>query len=73
MTYGLNYELINSAIKGDIESVNRLMKIYEPYINKLATKRLFDGNGEEYIGIDVDLHDRLQRKLLKIIVNYKVA
>ena len=70
MTYGLNYELIKSATKGDIEAINRLMQIYEPYINKLATKRLFDRNAEEYIGIDVDLHDRVKRKLLKVIVNY---
>ncbi len=73
MTYGLNYEIIKSAINGDIEAINRLMKIYEPYINKLATKRLFDKDGNEYMGIDVDLHDRLKQKLLKIIVNYKVA
>ena len=73
MTYGLNYEVIKSAINGDIESINKLLKIYEPYINKLATKRLFDKDGREYMGIDVDLHDRLKRKLLKIIVNYKVA
>ena len=73
MTYGLNYELINSAIKGDIDAINIIMRIYEPYINKLSTKRLFDKSGNEYMGIDVDLHDRLKRKLLKIIVNYKVA
>ena len=35
MTYGLNYEIIKSAINGDIEAINRLMQIYEPYINKL--------------------------------------
>ena len=73
MTHGLNYEIIKSAINGDIEAINGLMQIYEPYINKLSTKRLFDKDGREYMGIDLDLHDRLKRKLLKIIVNYKVA
>ena len=71
MTYGLNYELIKSATKGDVEAINIIMKIYEPYINKLSTKRLFDKSENEYMGIDVDLHDRLKRKLLKVIVNYK--
>ena len=70
MTYGLNYELIKSATNCDIDSINTIMRIYEPYINKLSTKRLFDKSGNEYIGIDVDLHDRLKRKLLKVIVNY---
>ena len=73
MTYGLNYELIKSATNGDIDSINMIMRIYEPYINKLSSKRLFADSGNEYMGIDVDLHDRLKRKLLKIIVNYKVA
>ena len=71
MTYGLNYELIKSATKGDVEAINIIMKIYEPYINKLSTKRLFDKSENEYMGIDVDLHDRLKSKLLKVIVNYK--
>ena len=69
----LSYELIERAIWGDDEAVNRIVAIYEPYINTLASKPLYDADSNEYIGVNVDLRDRLVRKLISLIHTYKVA
>ena len=73
MKSALSYELIERAISGDEDAVNRIVSIYEPYINTLASKSLYDVEGNEYIGVNVDLKDHLVRKLINLIHTYKVA
>ena len=73
MKSALSYELIERAISGDEDAVNRIVSIYEPYINTLASKPLYDADGNEYIGVNVDLRDHLVRKLISLIHTYKVA
>lgn len=73
MTKGLNYELIKKAISGDEVAINKIVKIYEPYINTLVSTKLYDADGNEFIGIDVDLQEYLKTKLIEIILKYKVA
>lgn len=72
MTRGLSYALIKEATSGNKEAINKVISIYDPYMKSLATRELIDDNGDEYIGIDVDLYDRLKRKLLYIVQNYKL-
>ena len=69
----LTYELIERAFSGDELAINRIIVIYEPYINTLASKILYDAEGNEYVGVNVDLKDHLTRKLLELIHTYKVA
>lgn len=73
MTRGLNYSLIRSATSGDEEAIGRILAIYEPYINTLASKKLFDTDGNEFVGIDIDLQEHLKTKLIDVILKYKVA
>ena len=73
MKSALSYELIERAISGDEDAVNRIVSIYEPYINTLASKSLYDAEGNEYIGVNVDLKYHLVRKLINLIHTYKVA
>jgi len=73
MTSGLNFELVKKANGGDAEAINRIVKLYAPYINKLSTISICDENGERYIGVDVDLQDRLKAKLIEVILKFKIA
>ena len=73
MKYKLTYTLIKRAVSGDEIAVNRIVAIYEPYINTLVSKKLYDSNGNEYIGVNVELKDHLTRKLLDLIHTYKIA
>lgn len=66
----LNYELIDKAVSGDEEAINRILKIYEPYINTLASQTLLDSDGNEYVGVNVDLKEHLTCKLLTVISKY---
>lgn len=66
----LSYELIEKAVSGDEEVINRILKIYEPYINTLASQTLFDKDGDEYMGGNVDLKEHLTSKLLTVISKY---
>ena len=73
MTRGISYDLIQKAVSGDKLAIQKLESIYQPYINELSTKLLFDEEGNEFYGIDVDLQDSLHTKLLDIISKFKVA
>ena len=66
MTRGLTFELVQKATSGDAESINRILKIYEPYINTLSSVSLRDEDGGQYTGIDVELRDRLKTKLIDL-------
>ena len=47
--------------------------IYQPYINTLSSKKLYDSQGNEYIGINVALQERLISKLIDLIYAYKIG
>ena len=65
------YSVIANAINGDVNAVNAVLKHYEGYIATLATKQLYDSNGNIYRGVDEDLRRRLETKLITAIVTNK--
>ena len=69
----LTYRLIERAVSGDEIAINRIVTIYEPYINTLASIQLYDAEGNEYMGVNVDLKDQLTRKLLDLIHTYEIV
>ena len=72
MTKGLSFDLVQKAVNGDAEAIERVICIYEPYINKISSKKLYDKYGKEYLGIDVDLKDTLVAKLIEVITKFKL-
>ena len=73
MTKGLTYDLIKKASGGDVVSIEKILSLYDPYINTISTVEMFDEEGGQYIGIDIDLKDRLRSKLIDIILKFKVS
>lgn len=73
MTKGLTMEVLESATRGDAIAINRLVLIFEPYINTLAEKRLKDDEGTEYTGIDINLKDGLIRKLIEATLKFDIS
>ena len=61
MSNALDYKLIKKAVSGDAEVIN-----YSPYINTLASMTLYDSNGNEYTGVNVDLKNHLTQKLIHL-------
>jgi len=73
MNNTLTARLIKSAVLGNSISIIKIVEIYQPYINTLASKKLYDDDGCEYIGINVDLQEQLTRKLINLIIKFKVV
>lgn len=61
-------DVIEAARAGDPLAVERILRYYEGYINKLCTRTLYDKDGLPYIGIDEYMKHRLQAKLVEVIV-----
>ena len=64
----LPMDAIEAAHAGDPLAVERVLRYYEGYINKLCTRTLYDKNGLPYIGVDKYMKQRLQAKLVDAIV-----
>lgn len=54
-------------------AINTVMKHYEGYIAKLATRKMYDEYGNVHYCVDKTLRDRLEAKLLKTILEFKIV
>lgn len=68
----LPYPVIIAATKGDTDAMKIVMRHYASYINYLSVKKLRDENGNTYWGVDEDLCDRLQSKLMQAVLSFKI-
>lgn len=64
----LPMDVIEAARAGDPLAVERILRYYDGYINKLCTRTLYDKDGLPYICIDEYMKHRLQAKLTEAIV-----
>ena len=58
----LPMDAIEAARAGDPLAVERVLRYYEGYINKLCTRTLYDKDGLPHIEIDEYMKHRLQAK-----------
>ena len=64
----LPLSVIEAARAGDVEAVERVLRYYEGYINKLCTRTLYDDYGHPHICVDEFMKRRLEIKLIHSIV-----
>lgn len=64
----LPMDVIEAARAGDPLALERVLRYYDRYINKLCMRTLYDKNGLPYIGVDEYMKHRLQAKLVDAIV-----
>jgi hypothetical protein len=67
----LPMDVIEATRTGDPLVLERILRYYDHYINKLCTRTLYDKDGLPHIGIDEYMKHRLQAKLVGAIVNRK--
>lgn len=48
-----------------------VMQHYQSYIAHLSMRKIRDENGNTYYGIDEDLRERLQAKLMRAVLSFK--
>ena len=64
----LPMDVIKAARAGDPLALERVLRYYDRYINKICTRTLYDKDGLPHIGIDEYMKHRLQAKLVEAIV-----
>lgn len=69
----LPFAVIQKAVEGDIVSINKVLKHYENYISCLAVRKMYDEYGNEYYCVDETLRSRLEAKLLRTILGFKLV
>ena len=64
----LPLSVIEAARAGDPLAVERVLRYYEGYINKLCTRTLYDDCGQLHVCVDEYMKHRLENKLIYAIV-----
>ena len=67
----LPYPVILAATKGDPDAMKVVLQHYQSYIAHLSMTKIRDESGNIYWGIDEDLRERLQAKLMRVVLNYR--
>ena len=67
----LPFCIIEDATTGNVMAINTVMKHYEGYIAKLATRKMYDEYGQIHYCVDETLRRRLETKLITKILKFK--
>lgn len=65
--------VIERALEGDIQAINKILKHYEGYIAKLSVRKMYDEYGCVHYCVDETLRRRLETKLIKTIIGFKIV
>lgn len=56
------------ARAGDPLAMERILRYYDGYMNKLSTRTLYDLDGSPHVRVDEYMKHRLQNKLIRAIL-----
>ena len=62
---------IVAATKGDPDAMKMVLQHFSGYIARLSMRKLYDERGNVYFGIDHDIRERLQAKLMMAVLNFR--
>ena len=65
----LPLSVMEAAHAGDAMAMERVLRYYEGYIDKLCTRTLYDLDGSPHVRVDEYMKTRLQSKLIRAILN----
>lgn len=67
----LPYPIILAATKGDPDAMKTVMQHFSGYIASLSIRKLYDERENAYYGVDEDIRDRLQAKLMMAVLEFR--
>ena len=56
------------ARAGDLLAMERILRYYDGYMNKLCTRTLYELDGTPHVRVDEYMNKRLQNKLIRAIL-----
>ena len=65
------YPVIVAASKGDPDAMKMVLQHFSGYIARLSMRKLYDERGNVYFGVDHDIRERLQAKLMMAVLTFK--
>ena len=60
-----------AATKGDPDAMKTVLQHFSGYIASLSMRKLYDERGMAYYGVDEDIRERLQAKLMRVILTFR--
>ena len=67
-----SFYLISSAVDGNINSIEKLLQFYEPYISKCCLRPFYDEYGNVCVVVDMELKGRIREALIKMILGFDI-
>ena len=64
----LDYDTIAAASVGDPDAMAEVLRHFDGFISKLATRTFRDSNNVTYSGVDHEMKERMQLKLIASII-----
>ena len=65
------YPVIVAASKGDPDAMKIVLQHFSGYIASLSMRKLYDERGNVYYGVDEDIRERLQARLMRAILTFR--
>ena len=62
---------IPAASKGDPDAMKIVLQHFSGYIASLSMRKLYDERGNVYYGVDEDIRERLQARLMRAILTFR--
>lgn len=66
------FTVISAAADGDMQAIEKVLKHYDAYISKASLRPLYDGQGNIYIAVDMELKGRIRAALMEMILKFEV-
>ena len=63
--------LFLAASKGDPNAMKMVLQHFSGYIASLSMRKLYDERGNVYYGVDEDIRERLQARLMRAILTFR--
>ncbi len=64
----LDYDTIAAASTGDPDAMAEVLRHFDGFISKLATRTFRDANNVSFSGVDQEMKERMQLKLIASII-----
>ena len=65
------YPVILAASKGDPDAMKIVLQHFSGYIASLSMRKLYEERGNVYFGVDEEIRERLQAKLMRAILTFR--
>ena len=65
------YPVIVAESKGDLDVMKMVLQHFSGYIASLSMRKLYDERGNVYYGVDEDIRERLQARLMRAILTFR--